>query len=1041
MKSRLAKYNLAGRRASRSAITIAVFIAVSAVISVSGVAQAQTIEIDNARTGTVNNSTADAEITVTESGSITTSGILQYGINSSGESPTIINNGTITTDGASASGIRTTGEGSRQDKTTITNNGTITTNDNTSRGILADGAEAIITNNGTITTLGERSAGIRSTGDDAEITLGESGTITTSGPISGGGSGASGIVTTHENAEITINGAITTSGEAAHGVQSTNLPSDDGAPDNAIITVGAGGMISTEGNGAHGISSEGEDATITNAAASGAAAAGMITTTGDDAHGISSEGEDAEITNDGTITSSGQGIRSTGNNAQITNNSSISSGGSGIHSEGMATAITNAMGGMITTSGDFTAGIFSEGSSEIRNTGTITTSGIASVGISATGNDAEITNNGTIETGVDIANNEDSGNSASGIRATGGDGDDDDVGAMITNNGRITTNNNASNGILATGNDAEITNNGMIETRGTASAGIRSTGGDAVIVLGEDGMIITRSDPMSDTSSGAHGIRSSGEDAEITINGRITTLGDRGHGVGSIDQFGSNPDNATITVGATGMISTEGDEAHGISSEGEDANITNEGAITTTGTDAHGISATGTGDITTNGTITTSGDGAHGISSAGTGAITINGRVAVSGEGSFVVRGGDDTNQMLTLSVDAETQGEFNLGESEGDNDVANVWLDTTTVIAPTVTIGGAETINLMGADPGARIFQLPQLRSSSGDNVAFVEPTGATATRIALGAMTDQIQRQVFRRLDVAPSSDADSVKTRGSWVTLFGNRSERDEDDLALAWEHSLYGLSGGYDVSLDGGQRVGLFGGVGQDMLETSEVTSIVDSATHAFVGVYGRQSTGGLSLDGSVVFGYALHDSERLVQDYLSGFEVADGDYDSAYISPSVALGWTQDLGEGVEFRPSVQASYTYGYYGDYTESGTTNSNINFDSRSLRVLDGRLELALAQSFSDSLGEIEVRGGATFTQYSDDGVSARLSARLGDEAPSTSYAAPGDNSISRGYTGVGLNYKIADRINLRGDIEYAGTSSDEGSVSGYLSMDWRF
>ena len=152
---------------------------------------------------------------------------------------------------------------------------------------------------------------------------------------------------------------------------------------------------------------------------------------------------------------------------------------------------------------------------------------------------------------------------------------------------------------------------------------------------------------------------------------------------------------------------------------------------------------------------------------------------------------------------------------------------------------------------------------------------------------------------------------------------------------------------------------------------------------------------------------------------------------------MALGWAHDLGNGMEFRPSAQATYTYGYYGDYTESGTTNSNVSFDNRRLNVLDGRLELAIARSFSDGLGEVELRGGSTFTSYSGGDVSARL----GDGAPSTSYAAPGDKSIPKGYAGIGLNYKVADDMSLRGDIEYTASSSNTESVSGYLSIDWQF
>ncbi len=262
--------------------------------------------------------------------------------------------------------------------------------------------------------------------------------------------------------------------------------------------------------------------------------------------------------------------------------------------------------------------------------------------------------------------------------------------------------------------------------------------------------------------------------------------------------------------------------------------------------------------------------------------------------------------------------------------------------------------------------------------------------------------------------------------WATFFGiPPSERSEDGLALAWEHNLYGVSGGYDALLDSGQRVGLFGGVSKDRMKTSEVTSIEDSATHIFVGVYGRQSMGSrLSLDGSVLFGYANHDSDRAVRDNVAGYEVAGGEYNSFYISPSLALGWSHELESGLEFRPSAQVSYTYGYYDDYTESGTTNSNISFDDRSVNIFDGRLELALARSFSDAQGEIELRGGATLTHYGEDSVGARLG-----DGPSISYRVPGDETTPGSYAGINLRYKVADYASIDADVEYIRTLSGSG------------
>ena len=800
-------------------------------------------------------------------------------------------------------------------------------------------------------------------------------------------------------AEITNDGDIATTGDGAIGLRSRG--------DDATITLGESGTITTSGNNAYGIRASGDDATLSNdgtisTTGEGAiglrsdgvdatitlGATGAISTSGNNAHGIFSSGVNATLSNDGEITTSGtdsHGISSTGT-GDIANGGAITSSGQGIRSMGDVDTIMNS--GMIASDG---TGIHSEGATtEITVTalGSITTSGTDSHGISSTGT-GDITNNGAIST---------EGNEATGIRSTGDN-------AGITNNNTIMTSGIAAHGILAAGEGTEIT-------------------------LGENGTI---------TTSGGFGIRSLGDTSEITSNGDITTSGGLAYGI----QAGG--EGTQVTVGETGTIATEGDSATGIQSTDEDATISNNGTITTSGNNAHGIQSTGEGatteiTVTASGTITTSGDDAHGIQATGDGAmITIEGKVSVSGEGSYVVHGGDDTNQILTLSAGAETQGEFNLGDSEGDNDVANVSLDTSTVISSTITIGGAETINLTNADQDARIFQLPRFKSESGDSVAIVDPTGATATRRALGTTTGQIHRQVSNRLAFAPhvGDSAGDAHDGAAWGALFGSQSKRDDDGLALAFDHSFYGVVGGYDAYSDSGQRVGFFAGFGREDIKTSDIASITDTADRLFAGFYGRHVMGNWSMDGSVVVGRASHKSTRLVDDNIKGRETAHGKYISTSISPALRLSWSHALANGLELRPSAHIAYTHGSYGSYTESGTTNSDISFGKRTVGITDARLQLAVAQPFAADRGEIEWRIGATSTHYGKDSVNARLG-----EGATTSYAVPGDRTVSGGFVGATLHYAIKDRVNLDGTIEYTETSGDRsGALSGQLGLVFKF
>ncbi len=191
-----------------------------------------------------------------------------------------------------------------------------------------------------------------------------------------------------------------------------------------------------------------------------------------------------------------------------------------------------------------------------------------------------------------------------------------------------------------------------------------------------------------------------------------------------------------------------------------------------------------------------------------------------------------------------------------------------------------------------------------------------------------------------------------------------------------------------------------------------------------------------MSGSVVGGYESHNSDRSVFDNLEGDGTADGSYHSFYISPSLSLAWSHDLGDGFEFRPSARAAYTYGHYSGYTESGTANSDLRFDGRDVHIFDSRLQLALAQSFTEDRGELEVRGGATFTHYGDDNAGVSLGG--GD---SISYRVPGDETIPAGYVGASLRYAVRKTINLVSDVEYHNGTGGTESISGYLGLRVRF
>ena len=152
--------------------------------------------------------------TVTNNGCIDTIGA--YGIESVGPNATITNSGTITTSGFLALGIVSVGPNA-----TITNSGTITTRGDFSYAIYSTGTNAIITNSGTITTSGFFSIGI-SSGHRSDG--GPNATITNSGTITTSGNSAHGILVLGSGATISNLGTITT-GANAFGIRVDGLGS------------------------------------------------------------------------------------------------------------------------------------------------------------------------------------------------------------------------------------------------------------------------------------------------------------------------------------------------------------------------------------------------------------------------------------------------------------------------------------------------------------------------------------------------------------------------------------------------------------------------------------------------------------------------------------------------------------------------------------------------------------------------------------------------------------------------------------------------
>jgi hypothetical protein len=209
------------------------------VININGVFVRDQSEVSNQGDITVTGDTFDgirfdSNNTITNSGTITTNGLLSEGMFSDGgDNNVVLNTGTIVTNGADSQGILLfTGSTGNM----VTNDGTISTTGDNAVGMEAVGNDNAFTNSGIITTSGSSANGILATGANNVIVNAGNGTITTTGTT------AHGVMTNGSNNTLTNSGTITVSGANAHGVNW--LGTTPGPVTNAgmIIASGAGGL-------------------------------------------------------------------------------------------------------------------------------------------------------------------------------------------------------------------------------------------------------------------------------------------------------------------------------------------------------------------------------------------------------------------------------------------------------------------------------------------------------------------------------------------------------------------------------------------------------------------------------------------------------------------------------------------------------------------------------------------------------------------------------------------------------------------------------
>jgi outer membrane autotransporter protein len=593
----------------------------------------------------------------------------------------------------------------------------------------------------------------------------------------------------------------------------------------------------------------------------------------------------------------------------------------------------------------------------------------------------------------------------------------------ITNNGTINVTGASVEAILQGGN-ATIINNGTINADSLLAGD--DVGTQATLFLSGANNVVINNGSINTSGKQSDAVDNRGDFLIFTNNGSITTTGV------SSEAFFVRGDNSVYNN--LGLIDTLGDNSDGILSSGDNDVFNNSGTIITRGDSAAGIFYNGTSaTITNSGTIRTKGTSSAGVLSNGSVTINNSGLISADESATQSINGSNNADTLNLLSG-SQIIGIIDL---DGGTDIVNI---SGANNSSTLTLTDVETINLLNGN--ALLV---------GDVATVVDPTGQSVSSAVLSSTTLAVHNVVNQRLAhnevLKPIQVATSELTSGMvfqkrapqiWGSALGEMRERDLEGIALGYDHNYVGFTGGYEASFYKA-RIGLLGGFVRSTVKTTgdkfgRVRSVDTDTDSFFVGAYSQYFLGGINLTTTLMAGYEDHENDRAVVDNLNGFETAQADFSSFFISPSLTVSSAYRVGTEVELRPSVTFAYSGGWYDDYAESGTTRSDLVIDDRNAHALTGQLQLAAAYSLAEE-NELEFRAGAKARYTDNDDIDVSLAG--------TDFRIPNasDSSVYGGYVGMNLRVAIKESINLVADIEHGRAGGGEEHIAAMLKLEWVF
>ena len=602
---------------------------------------------------------------------------------------------------------------------------------------------------------------------------------------------------------------------------------------------------------------------------------------------------------------------------------------------------------------------------------------------------------------------------------------DGDTGLIISGGIIDTSGTNGRRAVSVAADNVDVTNNGSISCKRSVDC-ISINGNRTNVTVINNGSI---------TASGTQGdgvAQNNGSNFIFINNGSISTSGTAGETVINFGDNGSITNNGTLTTtGAVQNVFTEGDGDQ----------VTNNGIITASANNASAIvvgfnGGSGIGStITNNNTIRVTGSGSTGILMVNASGTTINNSGLISAE------------QSATAAIDGSNNSET-LNLLSGSQIIGTIDLDD-----------GTDTVNISGANNSSTLTltdtEVIRLVNDNGLIVGtvatVVDPTGQSISSAVLSNTTLAIHNNVNQRLahhkPLKPIQVATLELSPGMvfqerapqiWGSAIGVRRTRGREGIALGYDHNYVGFTGGYELSFRKA-RMGLLGGFVKSRVKTKgdafgRLRSIDTDSDGFFAGAYSQYFLGKINLTTTLMAGYEDHNNDRAVVDNLNGFETAQADFGSFFVSPSFTLSSAYILNKNFELRPAATLAYSGGWYEDYAESGTTRSDLVVDDRDTHSLTGQLQLATAYTPYEN-SELELRMGAK-VRYTDDSDISLSLAGTDFRVPNAS-----DNSVYGCYIGMNLRIAFIDKINLIANLEQGIANGNESQTTAMLKIEGMF